>query len=173
MEDEKKPVRYDVDGPNEQGTDNVTTALRELLNSFPGLLPGEEITFSTLTDTSGIAMFPISGAVIQTETRDITDHVTQVCLYPFYIVYRQGRLNQNRKAGIKEWMDTLGRWLERQPVAVDGVEYKLAKYPALTGNRKFLSVTRQTPAYLDSTGEDQVEDWAIYISAQYQNEFDR
>lgn len=173
MDDKKKPVRYDVDGPNEQGTDNVTAALRELLNSFPGLLPGEEITFSTLTDTSGIAMIPISGAVIQTEKRDITNHVTQVCLYPFCIIYRQGRLNQNRKANIKEWMDNLGRWLERQPVIIDGLEYKLKKYPALTGGRKFLSITRQTPAYLDSTGEDQVEDWAIYISAQYQNEFDK
>lgn len=170
---EDKPIRYDVDGPNESGTDNVTTALRQLLNQFPGLLSDEEITFSTLTQDSGITMFPISGAVIQTETENVWNQVKQVCLYPFYIVYRQGRLNQNRKANIKEWLDNLGRWLEKQPVTVDGIEYKLQKYPALSGARKINLISRQTPAYLDSTGEDQVEDWAIYISAQYQNEFDR
>uniref|UniRef100_A0AAU8AYN4 Uncharacterized protein n=1 Tax=Dulem virus 35 TaxID=3145753 RepID=A0AAU8AYN4_9CAUD len=169
----EKPVRYDVDGPNEEGTDMVTVALRQLLNEFPGLYDDEQITFATLTDTGGIAMFPISGAAIETETQDITDHVTQVCLYPFYIVYRQGQLSQNRKANIKEWLDMLGKWLERQPVTVNGADYKLAKYPELTGGRKILSIARQTPSYLDSVGDDKVEDWAIYISARYQNEFDR
>lgn len=165
---EDKPIRYDVDG-----TDNITTAIRQLLNQFPGLLPGEEITFSTLTQESGIAMFPISGAVIQSETVNIWDEVKQLCLYPFYIVYRQGHLNQNRKANIKEWLDNLGKWLEKQPVMIDETEYKLTEYPVLSGSRKFDLISRQTPAYLDSVGEDQVEDWAIYISAQYQNEFKR
>lgn len=118
-------------------------------------------------------MFPISGAVIQTETTDITGHVTQLCLYPFYIVYRAGSLTQNRKANVKEWLDNLGKWLERQKISIGEREYKISKYPKLTGSRKFISISRQTPAYLDSISDDKVEDWAIYISAQYQNEFER
>lgn len=168
-----KAVRYDADGPNSKGSDNITTTLRQLLNQFPGLLPGESIAFASLAPTSGIAIFPVSGAVIQTDKIDITDHVTQICLYPFYVVYRVNGLNQNRKATVKEWLDTLGKWLERQPVTIDGIQHRLPRYPALIGNRKFTRIFRQTPSYLDNTNEDKTEDWAIYISAQYQNEFDR
>ena len=50
-----KPVRYDVDG-----YDIVTNALKDLLNSFPGLLEGENIKFSTLEEDSGISFYPIS-----------------------------------------------------------------------------------------------------------------
>lgn len=171
--EERKQIRFDADGPNAQGTDIITTAIRQLLNQFPGLNYGESISFSTLSPEEGISIFPISGAVIEKETADITDHVTQICLYPFYVVYRSGSLNQNRKANVKEWLDNLGRWLERQPVSIDEMEYKLLKYPRLTGKRKFLSISRQTPAYLDSVTDGKVEDWAIYISARYQYEFNK
>ena len=40
---EQNTVKYDVDG-----YEAVTSALRELLNQYPGLERGEEITFSVL-----------------------------------------------------------------------------------------------------------------------------
>ena len=162
----EKIVKYDVDG-----YDAVTSALRELLNQYPGLDNGEEITFSVLEETSGIGMFPVSGAVVETERRSVTGKVTKVCLYPFYVIYRASGLNENRKAKVKEWLDTLGKWLEQQTVIIDGEEYRLEKYPPLTGGRKFLSVERQTPSYLDAVNENQSENWAIYISARYQYEY--
>ena len=164
---EQNTVKYDVDG-----YDAVTSALRELLNQYPAL-DDEEITFSVLEETSGIGMFPVSGAVVETEKRSVTGKVTEVCLYPFYIIYRASGLNENRKARVKEWLDTLGKWLEQQRVIINGEEYVLSELPPLTDGRKFLSIERQTPAYLDNTNEDKTEDWAIYISARYQYEYQK
>lgn len=168
MAEEQKQVRYDIDG-----YDVVTAALRELINQYPGISAGDEITFSVLGEDSGKAMFPVSGAIIETEKESITGHVTQVCLYPFYVIYRAGGLSENRKATVKEWLDNLGRWLEKLPIKISDTEYVLAEYPELTGDREFLSINRQSPGYLDNVNDNQSEDWVISISARYQNEFDR
>lgn len=163
---EKKQVKYDIDG-----YDAVTSALRELINQYPALSKGDEISFASLGEDSGKAMFPVSGAVIETEMRTITGKVTEVCLYPFYVIYRAAGLSENRKATVKEWLDNLGKWLEKKNVVINGTEYQLDEYPPLTEGRKFLSVSRQTPAYLDTVNENQSENWAIYISARYQYEY--
>lgn len=168
MSEEKKEVRYDVDG-----FEKITAAIRELVNQFPGLSVGDEIAFSTLSEDGGKAIFPITGAVIDTEKEDVTGNVVQNCRYPFYVVYRASGLSENRKANIKEWLDNLGRWLERQTITIGGTEYRLEDYPTLTGNRKFLDISRQTPGYLDSINDNKSEDWNIYISARYQNIFSR
>lgn len=163
---EEKQVKYDVDG-----FDTITTALKELINQYPGLKEGDEITFATLSEDSGKAMFPVSGAIIETEKKTVTGRVIQTCLYPFYIIYRAAGLSENRKATVKEWLDNLGRWLERQPIVIDDTGYCLTRYPVLTENREFLDITRQTPAHLDSTNENQSENWAIHITARYKNEY--
>lgn len=168
MAEKEKQVRYDLDG-----YDTITEALRQLLNQYPGLVPGDEITFSVLDEDAGKAMFPITGGIIETERESITGHVTQVCQYPFYVIYRVAGITEDRKAYIKEWLDNLGRWLEKQAVMILNEEYKLESYPHITGNRKILSINRQTPAFLDSTNENQSENWAIHISARYQYEFDK
>lgn len=160
---EQKQTKYDIDGYNA-----ITSALRELLNQFPLLEEHEEITFSSLEENSGIAMFPVSGAVVETERKTITGKITEVCLYPFFVVYRSIGLTENRKARVKEWLDTLGKWLEQKEIIVNGVSYKLESLPPLTEGRKFLSIDRQTPAYLDNTSENKTEDWVINISARYQ-----
>lgn len=165
----EKEVKYDLDG-----YEAVTSALRELLNQYPGLQQtGDEITFSVLSEDGGKAMFPISGAIIESEKRFILGDIRQVCLYPFYVIYRAAGLSENRKASVKEWLDNLGRWLEGQKVNINGIVYKLDQYPELTGKRRFLSISRQTPAYLSAQNANQTEDWAIYISARYQNEFNK
>ena len=164
----EKEIRYDLDG-----IPVITDALISLLNDYPGLVDANEITFADLDEEGGITIVPISGAVIETEKTDITDHVTQVCLYPFYVIYREKDLSERRKIKTKEWLDNLGMWLERQIVTINKTEYQLEEYPDLTGDRKFLSIERQSPAYLDKNEEDATEDWVIYISARYQNEFNR
>lgn len=163
---EQKQIKYDIDG-----YEAVTSALRELLNQYPALSEGDEITFSTLGEDSGKAMFPISGSVIETEKQSITGKVTEICMYPFYVIYRASGLNENRKARVKEWLDTLGKWLEQKKVLINGEEYQLTELPPLTDGRKFISIRRQTPAYLDTVNENQSENWAIYISASYQYEY--
>ena len=163
--DEKK-IQYDV-----EGFESMTAALMELINQYPA--ESSEIYFSTLAEDSGKSMFPISGAIIETEETDITGNIEQVCLYPFYIIYRVAGPSESRKAIIKEYLDNLGKWLEKQPVTINGVEYQLDSYPDVTGNRKIISIARQTPAYIDRINDNMSEDWAIYISARYTNNFRR
>lgn len=154
------------------GYDKITTALRELVNNFPGL-DGESVAYATLSEDGGISIFPTSGPVIQKERKSVTGNVYQECLYPFVIVSRSAGLNSNRKANVKEWLETFGRWLEKQPVTFDGnTYYKLDEYPQLTDGRKILEIARQSVAYLDSQGADMVEDWAISITLKYSNEYD-
>ena len=164
----EKTVKYDVDG-----YDAVTSALRGLLNQYPGLEKGEEISFSVLKETSGISMFPVSGAMVESEKKTITGKITEVCLYPFFVVYRASGLSENRKAKVKEWLDTLGKWLEQKEIVIDTEKYALNELPPLTEGRKFLSISRQTPAYLDNTSESKTEDWVINISARYQYEYQK
>ena len=163
-----KPVKYDVDGCN-----IVTNALKDLLNSFPGLLEGENIKFSTLDEDSGISFYPISGAVIAAETTSITGKVNQVCNYPFYVIYRTAVDSQNSKIDIKEFLDNLGKWIEKQPVTIDGEMQRLDAYPDLTEGREITEISRQTPAYLESTSEGNVQDWVISLALRYKNIFYR
>lgn len=166
MDENKKPVGYDLDG-----YEIVTKALMDLINTFPGLYDGEVIEFSVLGESSGIAVYPISSAVIESERRNIIGEVKQVIVYPFYVIYRTSGQNSSRKENVKEWLDDLGRWLEKKEVKVSGQNYKLESYPDLTGNRKITSIARQTSSYLDTENDDKTENWAIYITMNYSNEF--
>ena len=129
------------------GSEAVSAALLELLNRFPGLKPGARILFSTVPDDGGIGFFPTSGAVYLQNSEDITGHVKQVCQYPFSVVCRAGAKTEAQRLRIKEFLDTLGKWLERQPVIVNGDQCQLTESPALaSGNREIQSISRTNPA---------------------------
>lgn len=167
-EENKKILGYD-DG----GYDVITNAIKDLLNQYPGLLPEETFLFSTLEEDSGMSFYPISGPVISTETKFVTGKVNQICNYPFVIVYRTGASAANSKINIKEFLDNVGKWLEKQPITIDGETHKLESYPVLTEDRVIEEITRQTPSYLDSTSENNVQDWVINISLKYRKIFYR
>ena len=167
MEEKKEEIKYDFDGQ-----EVVTTALMNLVNQYPGLSPLDNIEYATLGDSKGKALFPTTGSAIRQEKTDVTGHVEQTCDYPFTVVYRASGLSESRKEKVKEWLDNLGRWLERQAITVNGEDYFLEEYPLLTGNRKFKKIQRVSPSYLDSINEDKAENWIINITATYTNEFD-
>lgn len=156
MDGEKKIIGYDIDGK-----DTVTARLRALVNSFPGRDEGESILFAELAEKGGKAMYPGAGAAIESETRSVTGRVRQVCLYPFVVGFRASGPSEERRAYIKEWLDALGQWLERQ------------QQPTLDGGRKFIGISRTSPAYLDGVTDDLVETWAIALTAKYENIFFR
>lgn len=166
MSDTQKEIKYDLDG-----FDSITAALRSLVNQYPALPDGDEITFAVLSEDGGKAIIPLSDSVIVTETEDITGHVTQECSYTFAVVYRGAGLSENRKAAVKEWLDDLGRWLERQEILVNDVGYRLEEYPTI-GSRYITKINRISQANLDSVEENKSENWAISINARYINEFD-
>lgn len=161
-------ISFDLDG-----SEAVSSVLLTLLNTFPGL-GTRKVLFSTLAETSGIGFFPTSGAAILSDTEDITGHVKQVCLYPFTIVYRSAPRSEEQKLKVKEFLDTLGKWLERQPVTINGTEYQISTYLTLSsGNRVIKSISRSNPAHLSAAYQDNVEDWAISATLRYENEFDK
>lgn len=162
---EQKAIKYDIDG-----YDIITNALMELLNQYPGL-GSDKIRFSTFSDESGIAMFPSMGAVVETERRSVTGKVYQSCNYPFNIVYKVAGLAENNKIKVKDFLDKIGKWLEMQPVTIGTEQHLLEAYPALTDNREITSISRTTPAYLESVEENKVENWVISMILKYSNEY--
>lgn len=163
----QKPI-IDIDG-----SEAVSVVLLTLLNEFPGL-DEKSILFSTLSETSGIGFFPTSGAALLSNMEDITGHVKQVCLYPFNVIYRAAPKSEAHRLKIKEFLDSLGRWLEQQPITVDSTEYQLTAYPALSsGNRVIKSISRTNPGHLNTAYQDGIEDWLISATLRYENEFDR
>ena len=166
MSTQQKKIDYD-------GTDVMSRVLTGLLNQFPGM-SGVTIEFSTVSDTSGIGIFPTSGAAILEEKEDITGHVKQMCAYPFNVLYRAALHNEGQKLKVKEFLDTLARWLERQPVNIGGSVHQLNKYPEMpSGRRVIKSISRTSPSYLSAAYDDKVEDWIVSFSLKYENEFDR
>lgn len=156
------------------GSEAVSSVLLTLLNSFPGLSARQNVLFATLSETSGIGFFPTTGAALQSDTEDITGHVKQVCLYPFSVIYRTAPKTEAQRLRIKEFLDALGKWLERQPVILNGNKCQLAEYPALSpGNRIIKTISRSSPAYLNAAYQDNVEDWLIALRLTYENEFNR
>lgn len=89
----------------------------------------------------------------------------------FCVVYRAGQLNESRRAAVKEWLDTLGRYLEMQPVSIGGIEYRLVAYPILTGTRRITKIGRTAPAVQSAENENGTEDWLIQLSVTYNNDF--
>ena len=160
----EKTIKYDLNG-----YEVVKDAILELINQCPAI--ETEVSFGVLDETYGFAMIPISSSVIESRKKSITGKVTEVCYYPFSLVYRDAGMNEKRKLEVSEMLDNIGKWLEKQEIIVKNEVHKLFEYPALTGNRKILDIQRQTNSYLANTYEDKSEDWEIRITARYQNEY--
>lgn len=154
-----------------EGYEVVTSAIIDLINDYPGLDNNDKFAFGKMPESGGKAVYPVSGSVIESTRRDILGSVEQTCVYPIYAYYRAGSLSESRKQAVKEWLDNLGRWLEKQPVTIAGTEYKLDEYPELTGNRRFLTIQRTSPAALIDVNSNNTEDWAISLNVRYKNSF--
>lgn len=154
------------------GSEIVSTVLLKLLNDFPGL-NGKHIKFSILEDKTGMAFFPVSGATIVSRKESITGHVSMQCSYPFNIIYRVATKTETQKLTVKEFLDALGKWLEQQPIVINGEEIKLPEYPYLDSGRVITSIERTSPGHLSAVYQDGVEDWAISINLKYENDYDK
>lgn len=161
---EQKIIGYDV-----TGYDILTNAVLALLAQFPGL-NGREILFEELEE-SGIAFSADNGALIISERRSITDYVTQTCQFPFYIIYRTTSTKEFQKLQVQSFFDSLGKWICKEPVEINGETVRLTKYPPLSDGRKITKVTRSNSYGLEPN-EDGVQDWLMPVTVQYTNEFD-
>lgn len=163
--EENKPIGMDVSGYRV-----LTNAVLELLDQFPGL-NGRQILFEELETESGIAFSADSGALVMSERRSITDHITQTCQYPFFVIYRTSGTREYQKLNVQEFMDSLGKWLCKEPAEINGTVVRLSAYPQLDEGRKITRVTRSNSYGLEPN-EDGVQDWIMPVTVEYTSEFD-
>lgn len=160
-----KPIGVDA-----TGYEYLKKAIRDLLNQFPGL-DGKEIKFEELGEDYGIAFSSDSGALVMSERRSITDHVTQTCQFPFFVVYRTASTRDFQKMNVSEFLDTLGKWLCKEPVEISGTTYRLASYPVIADGRRIMRITRNN-SYGTTPMENGAQDWLLPVSIQYTYEYD-
>lgn len=164
MADTPKPIGKDADGYNV-----LTDAMKDLLNQFPGLLPGDSVKFEELADESGIIFSNNSGALVYAEDVYISGSRNQTCRYPFFLVYRAaGSAKERQKMSIQEFLDLFGKWLCREPVTIDGVSYRLDGYPKLAGRRQIRRISRDN-SYGTEPQDNGVQDWVLPVSVEYTN----
>lgn len=161
---EEKPI-----GMDNSGAEALKDAVITMLNEYPGL-DGRIVGFSSLTEDGGISMEPDSGALIYKEKKDIIGGVHQECRFPFFVVYRANVSSEFLKMKINEFLDKMGAWLCKEPVTIDGEEYQLSAYPAITGGRKITGVTRFN-SYALEPNANKTQDWVIPITVNYTHEF--
>lgn len=167
MADELKPI-----GKDATGYEVITEAMKDLLNQFPGLLPGEQIKYEELKKDQGIAFSNDSGALVYSETEDIIGGVHQTCQYPFFIVYRSASsAREAQKMSIQEFLDAFGKWLCQEPAVIDEETYRLSSYPKLAGTRQIKKITRDN-SYGTEPQESGVQDWLLPVTVQYTNDFE-
>lgn len=167
MADELRPIKKDA-----EGYEVLTNAMRDLLNQFPGLLPDESIKYEELSNDEGIAFSNDSGALVYTETEDVTGWTKQECRYPFFVVYRSsGSSREKQKLSIQEFLDSLGKWICRETAVIDGESYRLEEYPKLAGTRQIKKITRDN-SYGTDPQENGVQDWLLPVVVEYENVFE-
>lgn len=159
-------------GKDATGYEILTEAVRALLNQFPGLDEGEEIRYEEIGKESGICFSNDAGALVYVEKRDILDVIHQTCQYPFLVIYRSaGAARERQKMSIQQFLETMGKWLCKEPVVIDGEPQRLGTYPALTGNRKIKRITRDN-SYATQPQQNDVQDWILPVSVEYINEYE-
>jgi hypothetical protein len=163
--EEVKPI-----GTDATGYELLTRAVKDLLNQYPGL-GGQKIAFEELGEESGIAFSADAGALVMSERRSITDHVVQTCQFPFLVIYRTSATREFQKLNVSTFLDSLGKWICKEPVEINGMEHRLFPYPALSSGRKITRITRNN-SYGTVPNENGSQDWILPVSVQYTNEFD-
>lgn len=164
--EERKPIGMDA-----EGAEPLKIAVMTLVNQFPGL-DGKEITWQGLSEDGGIAVEPESGALVYTEETDIMGTVRQRCQFPFFVVYRSGAASEYQKMNVTRFLDELGAWLSREPVTLDGVAYRLLKYPEVEGGRKIEKIVRFN-SYALERNENRTQDWVLPVTVNYTHEFEK
>lgn len=140
------------------GRDSVllTNELLAFLNRYPDFQFGESIVFGDASHAEGLAMYPVSGALVISETEDIMGNHESNRQYPFYLVYKSGAGSASRAISIKGLLDSIGEWCEKQDYSAFnelGIEVT--------------EISRQTVAAMESTEENGTENWTIFISLYY------
>ena len=165
MPDELKPI-----GKDATGYELLTQAVKTLLNQFPGL-NGKKILFEELGEEAGIAFSADAGALVISERHSITAHITQTFQFPFLLVCRTSATREFQKLNVSAFLDTLGKWICKEPVEINGEIHRLSSYPTISDGRTITRITRNN-SYGTVPNENKSQDWILPVSVQYTYEFD-
>ncbi len=157
-------------GIDHDGYEVMTKAVSELLNQYPGL-DDRVVKFEELDTSNGIAFSADNGALVMSEKRTIVDHIIQTCQYPFFIVYRSASTRASQKVAIQTFLDSIGKWICKEPAVVGDEEITLESYPLLANGREIKRVTRNN-SYAVEPDAKGVQDWLLPCVVEYTNEFD-
>lgn len=157
-------------GSDPTGFEYMKRAVKALLNQYPGL-NGEKIYFEEIGEEFGIAFSADAGALVMSEKRSITDHITQVCHFPFLLIYRTNATREFEKLNVSAFLDSIGKWLCKEPVEIQGVMHRLTTYPTISDGRKITRITRNN-SYGTVPNENKSQDWILPVSVQYTYEYD-
>ena len=163
--DEVKPIGFDP-----TGYEIITRAVKALLNQYPGL-DDQKIYFEEQNEDAGLSFFADAGALVISERRSITDHVSQSCQYPFLVIYRTTATREFQKLNVSAFLDSLGKWICKEPVDFNGTIEKLKTYPVLSDGRKITRINRSN-VYGTVPNENKTQDWILPVTIQYSYEFD-
>lgn len=134
----------------------LTQPLLDFINKYPRFQFGESVAFGDATHSDGLALYPVSGALVISEVEDITGGHESNRQYPFYLVYKVGQGSIAHSISIKEFLDDIGAWCENQD------------YSELnTTEIEVTGIERQTVAAMESTENDGTENWTIAITLFY------
>ena len=70
--------------------------------------------------------------MVYKEKEDVCGTMHQVCQYPFYVVYRTASDKERQKLSVQKFLDNQGKWICREPVAINGVETRLNAFRELS-----------------------------------------
>lgn len=162
-------------GLDSVGYDLISNAIKEMVNkSQLAIDKGVKIKFAECDDKGGFAFFANSGALISEEHEDILGNVHQVCQYLFTILYRTNTTQEKAKVLVKDFLDSLGRWLGLQKVIYAGKEYEpLDGFPKLNGGMVIKKIELNNPCFQNAAYEGGIQDWIINLTVKYTNDFER
>jgi hypothetical protein len=87
------------------------------------------------------------------------------------VIYRTSATREFQKLNVTTFLDSLGKWICKEPIEINGMEHRLFSYPALSSGRKITRITRNN-VYGTVPNENGSQDWILPVSVQYTNEFD-
>ena len=157
-------------GIDATGYPHIKKAVKTLLNQYPGL-GDQQILFEEIGEESGIAFTSDAGTMVMSEKTSITGHVTQSCQFPFLVVFRTTATREFQKFIVSDFLDSLGKWLCKEPVTIDGTTYKLKGYPIAEGGRIITKMSRGN-SYGTTPNENKSQDWVLPINLHYTYEYD-
>jgi hypothetical protein len=87
------------------------------------------------------------------------------------VVFRTTATREFQKFIVSDFLDSLGKWLCKEPVTIDGTTYKLKGYPIAEGGRTITKIARNN-SYGTTPNVNKSQDCVLPMSLRCTYEYD-